>query len=533
MSIGRASALIAAGTIVSRLTGLLRSIVLVAAIGSVGSGAADAFAIANQLPNNIYAIISAGLLSAVVVPQIIKAAAHEDGGSAFVSKLFTLGTVALVVTTGLAVAVAPFLVQLYARDFTAEQLALSTAFAYWCLPQLFFYGLYALVGEALNARGIYGPYTWAPIVNNAVSIAGFLVFIWLFGGPRTEITGWTPEMIAAIGGTATAGIVIQAVVLMFFWRGAKLRVRPDFRWRGVGLNHIGRLAGWTFLMMLAGQLAGLVQANVLSFASTSGPAVAASQYAWLLFMLPYSVIVLSIGTPYFTRLSEHAHAGRDVDVKADIGSSIRILGLLIVAATAALAVAAVPASRIFTNTAEQALAAAPVLLGFLVSLIPLAVLFVIQRTFYAYNDTRTPFFFTLVQATIVVATALLAFWLAPVEQLAAAVALGQSVASIIQVILATWLLDRRLGGIGVRSWLVPLLRYMLAALPAAGAGWLTYLLLGGPTGWTTAGQLLGAVGTAIIGAVVFVVYVAFLALLRVRELDTALGLVRRFLPGGR
>lgn len=531
--IGRASVMIGAGTVASRLTGLLRSVVLVAAIGSVGSGAADAFAIANQLPNNIYAIISAGLLSAVVVPQIVKAAAHDDGGSAFVSKLFTLGTVALIVTTVIAVVAAPLLVQLYANRFTPEQLALATAFAYWCLPQLFFYGLYALVGETLNARRVYGPYTWAPIVNNVVSIVGFLVFIWLFGGPVTGIAGWTPGMIALLAGTATLGIVIQAVILLLFWRSAKLRVRPDFRWRGVGLSRIGRLAGWTFLMMLAGQVAGLVQSRVLSAASQDGPAVAASQYAWLLFMLPYSIIVLSIGTPYFTRLSEHAAAGRNDDVKADIVSSIRTLGLFIVVATAALAVAAVPATRIFTNTAEQALAAAPVLLCFLVSLIPLAVLFVIQRTFYAYNDTRTPFFFTLGQAVLVIATALVAMWLAPIEQLAAAVALGQSLASVLQTVVAVVLLDRRLGGIAVGSWMLSLGRFGLAAVPAAGAGWLTFLLLGGSAGWTTAGQLLGALGTAVIGVAVLVVYIGALAALRAPELAPALAVGRRILPGGR
>lgn len=533
MSVGRASVLIGAGTVVSRLTGLARSVVLVAAIGSVSSGAADAFAVANQLPNNIYAIISIGLLSAVIVPQIVKAAAHDDGGRAFVSKLFTLGTVALLITTIVAVVAAPFLVNLYADKFTPDQLALSTAFAYWCLPQILFYGLFALVGEALNARRVYGPYTWAPIVNNVISIAGFLVFIALFGGPVTSVRGWTTEMILLLAGTATGGIIVQAGILFLFWRKSGLRIRPDFRWRGVGLNQIGRLAGWTFLMVVAGQLAGLVQSRVLSGAADDGPAIAASQYAWLLFMLPYSIIVLSIGTPYFTQLSEHAAAGRDDEVRTDIGRSIRILGLFIVASTAALAVAAVPASRIFTNTATQALEAAPVLLCFLIGLIPLAVLFVVQRSFYAYNDTRTPFFFTLVQCTLVVVTALVASWLAPIEQLAAAVALGQSFASVVQVILATWLLHRRLGSIAVGSWLRSLGVFALAAIPAAGAGWLVYLLLGGPGGWTTSSQLLGALGAAVIGIVVLVVYGAFLAVLRVPELSTATRLVRRFLPGGR
>lgn len=529
--IGRASALIGAGTIVSRLTGLLRTVVLVAAVGSVGSRAGDAFALANQLPNNIYAIISTGILTAVIVPQIVKVGADADGGRAFISKLFTLGTVVLVVTTAVAMLCAPWLVQLYAGDAEPEQLALATAFAYWCLPQIFFYGLYALVGESLNARRIFGPFTWAPIVNNVVSIAGFLAVIALFGSDLTSIVDWTPDAIALLGGTATLGIVVQCVVLLLFWRRTGLRLRPDFRWRGVGLNHIGKLAGWTFLMVVAGQLAGIVQTRVVFEASGGGASIFAMQNAWLLFMLPYSVIVLSIGTPYFTQLSEHAAAGRDDDVRGDIGRSIRTLGLFIVIATAALAVAAIPASRIFTNSREHAVEAAVVLLCYLVSLVPLAVLFVIQRSFYAYNDTRTPFLFTLLQCVLVVATAFLASWTLPLGMLAAGVALGQSVASIIQVIVATWLLQRRLGGLRIGSWMLSLGRFALAAVPAAGAGWLTFLLLGGVDGWTVADKLLGALGAAIIGTVSLVVYAGFLALLRAPELAPAIAMARRILPG--
>jgi putative peptidoglycan lipid II flippase len=529
--IGRASVLIGAGTLVSRLSGFLRAVVLASAVGAT-TEAGNAFAIANQLPNNIYAIIATGLLSAVVVPQIVKAAAHDDGGRAFVSKLFTLGTVVLLATAVIATVAAPWLVQLFAPGFPPEQQALATAFAYWCLPQILFYGLYALVGESLNARRVFGPFTWAPIVNNLVSIAGFLVFIWLFGAGGHE-TEWTPEMIALVAGTATLGIVVQAGILFLFWGRTGLHVRPDFRWKGVGLGQIGRLAGWTFLMVLAGQLAGLVQSRVLSDIPEGDAGIFVSQNAWLLFMLPYSIIVLSIGTPYFTQLSEHAAAGRDDEVRSDIGRSIRTLGVFVVVATAALAVASIPASRIFTGSADEAVAAAQVLLAFLVSLVPLAVLFVVQRTFYAYDDTRTPFFFTLLQCVLVVATALVAAATLPAHLLAAGVALGQSISSLIQVIIATWLLQRRLGGLRIGSWMLSLGRFALAAVPAAGAGWLTFLLLGGTEGWTVADRFLGALGTAIIGAVVLLVYAGFLALLRAPELTPALALARRLLPGGK
>ncbi|WP_396667282.1 murein biosynthesis integral membrane protein MurJ [Microbacterium sp. R86528] len=532
--IGRASVLIGAGTVVSRLTGFVRSAVLVAAVGSV-SEAADAFGVANQLPNNIYAIVATGLVAAVIVPQIVRASRDADGGQSFISKLMTLGAVALLVVTVIATAAAPLLVQIYAPGFAPDQLALATAFAYWCLPQILFYGMYALLGETLNARRVFGPYTWAPIINNVVSIAGFVAFIVVFGGDQTAVAAWTPQMIALLAGTATLSVVAQSVVLAMFWRRAGLRLRPDFHWRGIGLRHLGRLAGWTFLMVIVGQLAGLMQSRVLSLASGVGPSNFASGNAWLLFMLPYSIIVLSIGTPYFTQLSEHAKAGRDDEVRADIERSIRTLGLFIVIATAALAVASVPASRILTNSREDAVDAGSLLNAFLISLIPLAVLFVIQRTFYAYDDTRTPFVFTVIQASLVVVAALVARQLAideviPLTLLAAAVALGQSCATVIQVIIATWLLRRRLGDIGIRSWMLALGRFALAAVPAAIVSWLVYQWSGGVDGWMVSSQLMGAVGSAVLCVVALVVYIPALAILRAPELGPAMTMLKRFLP---
>ena len=535
-SIGRAGVVIAAGTMVSRVTGLLRIIVLVVAIGSVGSRAADAFGVANQLPNNIYTIISTGILTAVIVPQIVKASQNDDGGQAYISKLFTLGTVVLLATTALAMIAAPWIVQLYAPGFTGAQQALAIALTYWCLPQIFFYGLYALVGEALNARRIFGPFAWAPIINNIVSIAGFVVLIALFGTELTQVSMWTPDMIALLGGTATLGIVAQCVVLLLFWKRTGLSLRPDFRWRGVGLAQTGRLAGWTFLMVLAGQFAGFVQSRVVSDASGDNVSIFALQNAWLLFMLPYSMIVLSIGTPYFTQLSEHAQAGKDEEVRNDIDRSIRTLGFFLAAATAAVAAAAVPASRVFTNSAADAQAMAMVLLCYLLALWPMSILFIVQRTFYAYGDTRTPFLFTVFQCALVIGTALGASALhaagiLPLQYLALAVALGQSVASIAQTIVASLLLRRKLGSIRSRDWMPALARFAIAALPAGLAGWGAYLWLSGPEGWMTSGILLGAVGSGVIALIVLAVYLGLMALMRVPELRTATTVLKRFLPG--
>ncbi|MDQ4214821.1 murein biosynthesis integral membrane protein MurJ [Microbacterium capsulatum] len=535
-SLGRASALLAAGTMVSRVTGLLRTIVLVSVIGANASAAADAFGLANQLPNDVFSLISVGVLTAVLVPQIVQAASHDDAGSAFISKLFTLGTVVLLAATGIAMLAAPLLILVNVSPTTSpDKIALATAFAYWCLPQILFYGLYALIGETLNARRIFGPFTWAPVANNVISIAGFLVIQALFGGPLKATGAWTPDRIALLGGTATLGIAIQAGILLLFWPRTRLALKPDFRWRGVGLGKVGKLAGWTLLMAVISVVAGFVQTRIAYQASGEYPSVAVMMNAWLVFMLPYSVIVHSIGTPYFTQLSEHAHAGRDDEVRNDISRSIRTLGFFLMGAMAAVAAAAVPASRIFTNSGPDAVAAGQVLLCYLAGLVPLAVLFIIQRTFYAYGDTRTPLLFTLFQCVLIVVSALAAGALVdaraiPLAWLAAAIALGQSISGTLQTIVATWLLHRRLGGIHTRTWLLGLLRFLVAAVPAGGAGWGAYLLLGGAKSWMTSNIYLGAVGAAIVGITTLAVYLGALFLMRTPELDAVKGLIRRFVP---
>lgn len=526
MGLGRASAMIAAGTLTSRITGLLRTVVLVVAINSVGR-APDAFAVANALPNSIYQVISAGVLTGVIVPQVVRAATQKDSGHAFLAKLLTLGALIMGSVTVIATLCAPLLIDLYSNFDVPEQHALAVQFAYWCIPQLFFYGMFALLGEILNARKMFAPYAWAPIVNNLVSIAGFVLFIVLFGQNRDSLAGWDDSMVVVLAGTATLGVVAQTVVLMLFWRRAGIPLKLDFRWRGMGLGSMGKLATWTLLTTLIGQAVGIVQSLTVTTASGEHASTAASQYAWLVYMLPYSMIILAIGTPYFTRISEHAAGERHGELRADVGQSIRVLGLFTVIAAAAVIAAAVPASRIFSNSPQDASAMAPVLIAYLVSLVPMGVLFVIQRTFYAYGDARTPFIFTIVQGSLVLAGTLAVAGMVEAAYLAAAVALVQSLVGIVQTVLATILLRRKIGPLGLGSTWWALARFLFAAIPAGAAGWGVFVLFGGADGWMLQGMLQGALGAAVIGAVSVLVYVGLLALFRAPELRIAIDTVRR------
>ncbi|MFE5670366.1 murein biosynthesis integral membrane protein MurJ [Agromyces sp. NPDC056523] len=522
--IARASLFLASGTIVSRILGFLKAIVLAATIGVVGSASADAFAVANGLPNTVYVIVAGGVLSAVLVPQIVRAAAHEDGGSAYINKLVTLALVVIGAATVLATALAPLLAWIYGGNFPPETLALATAFAFWCLPQIFFYGLYTLLGEVLNARRSFGPFTWVPVLNNVVALIGLVVFGLLFGfdptGTRTA-DDWTPGMIALLAGTATLGIVAQAVVLFWFWRRVGLRYRLDFHWRGVGLRSAGRMAGWTFGMLLLTTLAGIVQTRVVSEASGFGASVAATDAAWLIFMLPHSVITVSIATAYFTRMSEHARDGKLERVSHDLSGAVRAVGLILILASAVLIVVAYPFAAVFQPgdfTSVSALG--NVIIAFSIGLVAFSVLFVVQRTFYALGDTRTPFLFTLAQVVLFSLGALTCLLLLPREWIAVGVALSTTVAGVIQLALAVVLLRPKLGSLDGRHVMTSLGRDLLAVIVPIAAGAAIAWAFGAfrDGGFAITNRWSAIAVMAIVGAVMAALYGVILWLLHSPEL---------------
>jgi putative peptidoglycan lipid II flippase len=535
-SIGRASAFLASGTIVSRVMGFVRAIILAQTIGAVGSASADAFAVANQLPNNIYAIIAGGTLSAVLVPQIVRATLHSDGGKGYINKLLTIAMVILGGSTLVATLLAPILVTISAPSWSGEQRALGIAFAYWCLPQIFFYGLYTVLGEVLNAKNVFGPFTWAPVVNNVVSIIGLVLFMVFFGvDPNGErlVSDWTPDKIALLGGFTTLAVAAQALILFLFWKRAGIRYRPDFAWRGVGLGAAGKLAGWTFGMLLVTQAAGLIETMVASIASGEGSdsaSVAAIQYAWLIFMLPHSLVTVSIVTAYFTKMSGHANRGETAELRTDVSAAIRVTSLFMVLGMIVLIVVAYPFASLFNDSVAKSAAMGNVLIAFLVGLIPFSVLFVLQRVFYSLSNTKTPFFLQVLQASIFSALAA-ACALLPKDLIAIGLALALSFATAIQTLVAAVIIRRRLGGVGGRTVVLSFVRYAVAAVPSAILGLLTLIGLGALFGpeFSVTGFVGPLVTMAVVGVVMLAVYLGALFLVRSPELRDALGPIRGIL----
>ena len=537
--LGRASMLLASGTVVSRVLGFISAIILARTLGTVGAGA-DTFALANQLPNNIYAIVAGGVLSAVLVPHIVKAGLDKDGGQSFINKIVTLGFLIFLAVAVLATLLAPALVALYAqsggdggRGFSPEEIALAVAFAYWCLPQILFYALYSLLSEVLNARKVFGPFTWAPALNNVVAMTGLVAFGLLFPGADTaNAMVWTPSMVAVLAGSATAGVAAQAFILFLFWRRAGLSFRADFRWRGVGLGNTGRAVSWMFGMILVAQIAGVVQANVASLAAGGdAPSLAILRFSWLIFMLPHSVVAVSLATAYFTRMSTHARDGNRAAVRGDFLESVSRIGFFMVLASVGLIVVSLPFARQFGGEPESIRAMAIVIASYALGLLAFSVLFVVQRVFYALEDTRTPFFLQVLQATLFISLALGVSTL-PVTQIAVGLALSASIAGTVQTLVAIVVLRRKLGGLSLRPLVFSLSQFLLAALPSSGAGVALLTAFGGAdgAGYLTESALWSALVMAVITLTMVVVYGGTLLLLGNSDARAVAGPLLRRLP---
>lgn len=519
----RASAIMASGTMVSRVLGLVRAVLLIWALGSVGSISGDAFQNGNLLPGTLYILLLGGALNSVLVPQVVRAMQNPDGGAGYINKLLTLVSVGLLGITVLAMLAAPWIVKATAVLWPPEQLALATAFAYWCLPQIVFYGLYTVLGEVLNARSVFGPFTWAPVLNNVISIVGLVVFVWMFGADPTgerAVADWTPASIAVLGGTATLGVAAQALILFYAWHRAGIRYRPDFTWRGMGLGRTARIAGWGLATITALQLGGVVTSNVVAVGSGEGPSTSAMSNAWLIFMMPHSVIAVSLATVYFTRLSEHGQNGRMAEFVGNFSTSVRQVSLVMMLASAVIFAAAPFISRIinFGSTQVQVDQFAEVLAVYMISLAAYSFLFVVQRAFYALSDARTPFFFTLFQIALVIGFSAPMFFFPEDMQSRVGVlfTLIWGIATLLEVLLATWLLRRKIGRIDGRRILLSLMRYGAALVPATAVGVLIACAI--VHFELPRGALLSFVWAGIIAIAVSVVYLGVLWGLRSPEL---------------
>ena len=541
----RASAVMAAGTVVSRLSGFARGSLLAAALGAYLH--ADLFNIANTVPNMLYILLAGGVFNAVLVPQLVRAMKSDvDGGDAYTNRVITLAGLFLAGATAVMVLTAPLLMRIFlADDFLTPQLAAQREsvidFARFCLPQVFFYGMFVLVGQVLNARGRFGPMMWAPIVNNVVSIAVLVIYLFVFGPAAPEDTGgYTTSQEQLLGLGSTLGIALQLAVLLPYLRAAGFRFRPRFDFRGTGLGHTFRLGVWTLLFVVVNQVAYTVVVRLASDGAASGlaggdPGTGYTIYSqtFLLMMAPHSIATVSLATAVLPRLSAHA-ADRDLaGVAAGVSQTLRTALSLIVPFALLLPLIAYDLANVVYGwlAAADAVAdyARPLSL-FAVGLVFFTVHYLMLRGYYALERTRTVFWVQCVIAGVNIALAVALTRSFSAEDTASALVLAYGGAYGVGALLSYLVLRHILGGLETPVLARFLVRLLIAAVLATGFAW--GAKYGVVSLWPRNDSKAQALTVLLVTTGVDVAIFLILArLMRISEVTSILGLVTNRLRG--
>ncbi|MDC4232567.1 hypothetical protein M3T53_02410 [Actinomyces sp. B33] len=537
----------ASGTMVSRLLGFIRSAMLLAALGAAGGGVSAAFQTANTLPNTVFNLLASGVFDAVLVPQIVSALKRRHDGDAYVNKLLTLAGTILFAVTVVATVAAPLLVIITAAGYDAQIRSLAIAFAFLCLPQIFFYGLYNLLGELLNARGVFGPYMWAPVVNNIVGIAGLAVFIGVWGSQdvRIDVTDLSGPQFWVLAGSATLGVVCQALFLLIPMRHSGVSFRPDFRFRGTSFGSVSTVAGWTFATLGVSQIGVLSTNNIAAladaYAKAHDPLIAgvnAYATAFMIFMVPQSVITVSLTTAIFTRMAAAVADDDDRGVASSYHLGVRTITSLTLLAAAILMAGAMPMMQmVLFSQSDQGIVAAYawVLAALMPGVASTGMVLMSQRVFFAYEDVRPVFLMGIGPTLLQVVVGWSMYALTGAQWWVIGAALGETACRLVQGVVAVVWVARRNRFVDreavLRSYSAYLVCAAIAGVVALGALWVVGIETGIESNLARFAAATGKM--VLVGVVASVVYMAAMRVVSPVESARTIRplLVRLRLPG--
>lgn len=535
-----ATAVMASGTMVSRVLGVIRAMLIAFALGN-GTLRAEVFTFAMTVPNSLYMLLAGGTLNNVLVPQIVRAVLHDpDEGKAFVDRIMTgfliiLGTLTLLLTLAVPWVMSVYMSPTWRADNMAEQWQSLLLMSYITMPQLFFYGVFFLIGQVLNARDCFGPMMWAPIANNVVSIAVFVGYIAIWGGNAVSGAAFTPQQTWLLGAGSTLGIAIQTVVLLPYLRRVGFRFRPRFDLKGTGLGRTFHVAKWMVGYVALTSLAQVVVTNLASTATPidpvthvamAGAGLNAYQNAYLIWILPHSLLTVSLATAMLPAASRAAAAGDTSGVTTETTRALRLATTFLLPSSLGFLVLADPIARLIFGHGQGAQDyhfVAWTLMAFAVGLVPYTIQYLYLRAFYALDNTKTPF---LLQIGISGANALLAVALVlPFENqatVAPRLALAYAIAYWIGVVITHHALAKRLPNLPGRPTVQHLTRLFLAALPAAAVAWLV------SAGFANFSSLaLQATGLAVAGGLAVLVFFFAAKRMRIPEASELISVLRR------
>lgn len=520
----RANLAVASGTAVSRLTGLVRtSLVLL----MLGQGLNDAYVNANNTPNMIYELILGGILTATLVP-LFTDDLERGGADGATDAIISFALVALVVVTLLAAVAAPLLILLLSTgsaaatraDYVAAGVPLALLFA----PQVFFYGLMALWSAVLNSRHRFMAAAWAPILNNLIAIATLATAGVLAGSsPTLDDALADTRILWVLGVGTTLGIAVMALSLYPAIRRAGVRLRFRFDLKHPAVRQAVRLSGWTFGYVVANQVA-LVVIQILAKPSSGDPT--RYQTAFQYFQLPHGLLAVSIMVTFEPLLGRADARGDRPDFNKTMLLGFRLIGLLII--PAAVGYVALPKGldhRSFVATGElgTALGLGGVIAAFAVGLPGFSSYLFTLRGFYAMKNTRTPFWLNVFENGVNIGLALVLVRIWGVVGLALSFALAYNVAAVAAVVV----LCRHSPGFDWRALATTWLRLLAAALAMAVVVYGVVRVMSPGSAWMLVPTI--AAGVAV-GAASYLGAIMVLKVPGITELFARFPGLRRFAP---
>ncbi|ANS79281.1 putative peptidoglycan lipid II flippase MurJ [Serinicoccus hydrothermalis] len=544
-SLARSSAVMAGGTLASRLLGMARMALLGIAIG-VLTPAGSVWDTANTIPNTIYLLLAAGVFNVLLLPQLTRAMTRGREGQEYSDRLITVSVSILVVATVVFVAAAPLVTKVYALSWAWDdpKLQLAVLFAYLCIPQMLFYGLHTILGQILAAHHRFAAFTWSPALANVIAIVGIAIFMRRYPDAGTlPLQDWTGGMIGLLAGSATLGIVVQALVLFPAVRATGFRWQPRWGFRGVGLGTAAVMAGWAIADMAVSQGGMLVVTNLLSNVIDEvpdAPGKITYTYAFSLFVLPHSLIALSLLTAIYPVLSKDA-AADDLSSMADHTSrGLRLLGAAMVPIALGMMLLTPLLVRVvyFGSSPAEHRAVAAIVLAMVVGLVPYGVYLLCSRVFYSFEDARTPFLFQVSITSVLLLVCLVAAF-APPARVAVLLGLGQALGQGTAAVLGLRAARRRLPELGLRRTGATYLRAAGAALIALVPAWVVVRVLdrGAPPDPSSmdpqgvSAFLSAALTLTVAGLVYLAVYALLAHRFGVREVTDVAAPVLRRIPG--
>jgi putative peptidoglycan lipid II flippase len=518
----RSSAIVGVGTMLSRLTGMIRTLSAAFVLG--GTVLADGYNLANTTPNMVYDLLLGGVLAATLVPVFVvhRETDNDAGTDAVVSVLVT----GMVVLTAVALVAAPWIFRMYTWSAPGsdrvELTRVGVPLLRWFLPQILFYGLTAVGNALLNSRRRYAAAAFAPVLNNVMVICMFGSF-WMLKArhqvPSVGVVAGDPALLALLGGGTTAGIAAMALVLWPAIRRAGIHLRWNFDLHNRAVRKVFGLSGWTLAYAFVNQVA---LAVVLALANRRPGDPTAYTYAFIFFQLPYGLFAVSLMTTIEPELSSHVARADAEGFRRQFSLGMRMLLLVMVPASIGSAVLAHPIVNALMghgNYRKAAPVTGDLLLLFAIGMVGYTMYLYSLRMFYALRDTRTPFLLNVVENAVNIVLAVVFVFV--FKWHAQGLALAYAIAYSIGAVLALSAARRRMVRFDGRRTVAAASRIIAAATAMGLAVAAVVRVIGPKDGFAS---LIPTVVGAVVGVAV---YGSLATALDVEELRLVLGRVRR------